>query len=426
GTPLRLWAQHPPCCRHRGPAAGGRRLVGGEDPCSGRVEVKLQGRWGTVADESWTMEDAEVVCRQLGCGSAINSYDASSRFGRGYGPINLAIVSCRGDEATLWDCEIRGWGPYTGVHNFDTAVVCQGRSWVVVGDVPSLVHPPPLTPTDVLVGFARLIGGDGACDGRLEVWQHRAWASVCEDHVDMKAAQVLCQELGCGAALAVHGTGWFESEAGLRWDQGFKCTGSEPLLSRCSRHAGDAGGCCQGVPAPSPPALNALSATAYTGFRLVGNSSSCTGRVEVELGGTWGSLCATGWDLPDTHVLCHHLGCGPAATVLPGGSFGSGDGPLQRHALVCSGSERHPGKCPTAVYAMAGSNTAELQGLWCAGTEENVAQCNVSGTAATPTSGPEEVAIVCSGECAGKGRGCQHPERLPQPGPLRASQAASG
>ncbi|XP_037258534.1 scavenger receptor cysteine-rich type 1 protein M130-like [Falco rusticolus] len=411
------------------------RLVGGEDPCAGRVEVKLQGRWGTVADESWTMEDAEVVCRQLGCGSAINSYDASSRFGRGDGPINLAIVSCRGDEATLWDCEIRGWGPYTGVHNFDTAVVCQG--------------------------FARLIGGDGACDGRLEVWQHRAWASVCEDHVDMKAAQVLCQELGCGAALAIHGTGWFESGAGLRWDQGFKCTGTEPLLSRCSRQPPRGQGCTSHANIVCSP---------YTGFRLVGNSSSCTGRVEVELGGTWGSLCATGWDLPDTHVLCHHLGCGPAATVPPGGSFGSGDGPLQRHALVCSGSERHPGECPTAVlgepacppghaaaincsgiaeplrlvegesrcegrlevatrpgawarvlaglwddwgasvvcrqlgcgvpekvYAMAGSDTAELQGLWCAGTEENVAQCNVSGTAATPTSGPEEVAIVCSG-----------------------------
>ena len=91
---------------------------------TGRVEVFYKGQWGTICDDSWDMNDAIVVCRQLGYLYAVRALQGYHGVPDGSGQIWLDDVSCSGKEKTLASCPHSGWGNHDCRHSEDAGVEC--------------------------------------------------------------------------------------------------------------------------------------------------------------------------------------------------------------------------------------------------------------------------------------------------------------
>ena len=106
------------------------QLVGGGSSLEGRVEVYVNGTWGTVCDDSWDINDATVVCQQLGYGSAVSAR-MGANFGQGSGDIVLDDVACTGLETNIRECSAST--SHNCVHDEDAGVVCSGNDGDATG-----------------------------------------------------------------------------------------------------------------------------------------------------------------------------------------------------------------------------------------------------------------------------------------------------
>ena len=124
---------------------GDIRLVGGVYSWEGRVEIYLNGEWGTISDDGTDTRDAHVVCRQLGYDTRCESIILCSEHSLyivschlldglasdrsfccavyGNGPLHIRYPNCYGSEFRLMDC---GFEYIIESYNYhdDWSVIC--------------------------------------------------------------------------------------------------------------------------------------------------------------------------------------------------------------------------------------------------------------------------------------------------------------
>ncbi|XP_066575806.1 lysyl oxidase homolog 3A isoform X3 [Amia ocellicauda] len=327
----------------------------------GRIEVFYNEEWGTICDDDFSLENALVLCKQLGFISA-TGWSHSAKYGKGAGRIWLDNVQCSGSEKSIGDCKSRGWGNSDCTHDEDAGVVCKDERLpgFVESNVIDQVEENRVEEVRLRPVVATAKKRMPITEGIVEVKYKDGWAQICDVDWNSKNSRVICGMMGFPNERKAN-RNFYKLYTARQQNhyllRSVACTGNEVHLSVCPLqfNKGNATASCEGgmpvvvscVPGPQFSASNSQKKKQKSTFRvrLKGGAKIGEGRVEVLNNNEWGTVCDDRWSLQAASVVCRELGFGSAKEALTGARMGQGMGPIHMNEVNCNGQEKSIWDC---------------------------------------------------------------------------------
>uniref|UniRef100_A0A672JM39 SRCR domain-containing protein n=1 Tax=Salarias fasciatus TaxID=181472 RepID=A0A672JM39_SALFA len=333
------------------------RLLNGSSRCSGRLQVKTNPSdqtWSSVCEADLDLQDAQVVCRELGCGAP--SVLQGALYGDVQTPRWSPEFQCGGHESALLDCRSSGSARSSCSPGKAAGLTCSGRRGAAASTA-LLFTLTPSSLSSLCSEFpeTRLVGENTRCAGSLQIRRSRVWRPALIFPWTLEKAAVFCSHLHCGSAVSADTTHSVNSTLTVIISD--NCFQSGSHFMKCSHFKEHNAG---------------ITLTCSDSVRLLNGSSRCSGRLQVKTNPsdqTWSSVCEADLDLQDAQVVCRELGCG-APSVLQGALYGDVQTPRWSPEFQCGGHESALLDCRSSGSARSSCSPGKAAGLTCSGFPE--------------------------------------------------------
>ncbi|KAL3974047.1 neuroligin [Sarotherodon galilaeus] len=245
---------------------------GKDSKCYGTVNIEVNGSVKPVCASTWNESEAELVCKELGCGKLIYTQEHGNSRGI------MDHVSCKGSESSLWHCPAK----------HDKNIQCSNQPYVVCSDSVEV----------------KLADGPGRCAGRLEIKHGDQWRKVLKTGWTEDQSAAVCKQLQCGEKGKTEkfsqGSASFLS---LTCPENKKISNiSECLTENSNKENPDREAEAVGI--------------TCEGHKVVFLSGTCSGHVGIEHGREiyWLSGSNETWNQASADTVCQQMHCGNATS----------------------------------------------------------------------------------------------------------------